>query len=146
MSIYLNPNVALERLRTEWLVHGKIIVAFDIDSTVLPFHASEANDDYAPIHKLLRNLKGLGCILIAFTAAHESRWDGIKQKLSDIGIVYDYFNQSPPTIPGVVRTGKVYANAYLDDRAGLCEMYSILNQLVAEKALQQALNYQYGTI
>lgn len=136
MSRYLNPLEALNRLRNEWAKYGSIIVAFDVDSTVIPFHQGEYVDDYEPIRKLLRDLKHLGCTLIAFTAAEESRWDKIKAELELINVPYDYFNISPPSIPNIVERGKVYANIYLDDRAGLHETFSHLRQLVLEQKLE----------
>ena len=133
MSRYLNPLEALNRLRNEWAKYGSIIVAFDVDSTVLPFHQSEYKDDYEPIRQLLRDLKLLGCTLIAFTAAEEGRWDKIKEQLDTIKVPYDYFNESPETIPHIVKMGKVYANAYLDDRGGMYELFMMLTILVLEE-------------
>jgi hypothetical protein len=144
MSRYLNPNAALERLRDEWQKHGKLIIAFDVDSTVIPFHDYEKDDDYEPIRQLLRNLKELGCILICFTAAHSKRWVDIIAKLKQYNIPFDEFNSSPKFIPDVSLTGKVYANAYLDDRAGLYEVYNALNQLVIERKLQKFNNFLNG--
>ena len=119
MSRFLSFDTTYNRLKEEWLKYGKIIVAYDVDSTVLPFHEHEANDDYSIIHKLIHELHELNCTLIVFTAAEENRWDAIKEKLKKIGLPYHYFNQSPPEIPGLVANGKVYANIYLDDRASL---------------------------
>jgi hypothetical protein len=138
MSRYLNPHVARERLRDEWNKYGSLIVAYDVDSTVLPYHATEADDNYEPIRQLLKDLQALGCTLIAFTAASEDRWHLIKDELTRLGISFDYFNESPDNIPGVVRRGKVYANAYLDDRAGLNEVFTALFWLVAEKKKEAA--------
>lgn len=144
MSRYLNPNVALERLRNEWKKHGKLIVAFDVDSTVLPFHPDEREDNYEPIRQLLRDLHELGCTLICFTAASSKRWPDIIAQLAVIDVPFDKFNSTPSYIPDVSVTGKVYANAYLDDRAGLFETYSHLNQLVLEKRLEKATNFFEG--
>lgn len=119
MSRYTNFDIAYKRLSDEFDKYGNIIVAFDVDSTVLPFHADEADEDYSDIRMLIRSLYALGFTLIVFTAANESRWDEIKEKLKEISSKYHYFNESPPNIPGVSKTGKVYANIYLDDRAGL---------------------------
>ena len=132
MSRYLSAENAYNRLREEWIRHGKIIVAYDVDSTVLPFHEHELNDDYSVIHNLLKELNELNCTLIVFTAAAEERWDGIKEKLAALNLPYNYFNQSPPEIPGLVSKGKVYANIYLDDRAGLHATVEMLGRLLNE--------------
>lgn len=132
MSQYLNPNTALERLRNEWAKHGSLIIAFDVDSTVLPFHTNEYKYDYEPVRELLRRANTLGCTLIVFTASMESRWEEIKEQLKAAKIPWHYFNKSPDYITGIGQFGKVYANIYLDDRAGLYEAYTILNQLITE--------------
>jgi len=132
MSRYLSVDTTYNRLKEEWLKYGKIIVAYDVDSTVLPFHGHEADDDYSIIHKLISELHELNCTLIVFTAAEENRWDDIKEKLKKIDLPYHYFNQSPPEISGLVAKGKVYANIYLDDRASLYASVELLQKLINE--------------
>jgi hypothetical protein len=132
MSRYLNKETTYNRLKDEWLKYGKIIVAYDVDSTVIPFHDYERQDDYSILHDLIRTLYELDCTLIVFTAAEEARWDDIKSKLKDIDLPYHYFNQSPPGIPGLVEKGKVYANIYLDDRASLYASVELLKDLINE--------------
>jgi type I restriction-modification system DNA methylase subunit len=148
MSQYLNPNIALERLRNEWAKYGKLIIAFDVDSTIMPFHQNEYKYDYEPVRQLLRDLRELGCILIVFTASPESRWNKIKEELENADVPWDYFNITPKTIKeGEEFVGqgiKVYANAYLDDRAGLHEVYSHLTQLVLERKLEQMNDFTKG--
>lgn len=130
MSRYLNKETTYNRLKDEWLKHGKIIVAYDVDSTVLPFHDYEKEDDYSILHNLIKALYELKCTLIVFTAAEESRWEDIKIKLKKSELPYHYFNQSPPEIPGLVAKGKVYANIYLDDRASLYASVELLQKLI----------------
>lgn len=133
MSRYTNFDIAYKRLSDEFDKYGNIIVAFDVDSTVLPFHPDEKPEEYDEIRSLLAHLYIKGCTLIVFTAANESRWDEIKEKLNKINIKYHYFNESPPNIPGISKTGKVYANIYLDDRAGLDSTVKMLKKLIKEK-------------
>ena len=137
MSRYLSFDTTYNRLREEWLKYGKIIVAYDVDSTVLPFHEHEANDDYTIVHELIHELHDLNCTLIVFTAAEENRWGGIKEKLKRINLPYHYFNQSPPEIPGLVAKGKVYANIYLDDRASLYASVELLQKLINDIKTKQ---------
>lgn len=132
MSRYLNKETTFNRLKEEWLKYGKIIVAYDVDSTVLPFHDFEQEDDYSEIHQLIRELYQLDCTLIVFTAAEESRWDDIKEKLQNAALPYHLFNESPPHIPGLVKQGKVYANIYLDDRASLYASVELLQKLITQ--------------
>lgn len=144
MSKYLDPNNALERLRNEWAKHNRLIIAFDFDSTVMPFHQNEYKFDYEPVRDLLRELKKEGCILICFTASQPARHDEIKEQLKTIKVPYDYFNESPDFIEGIGQTGKVYANAYLDDRAGLYEVFSALSHLLLERRVEKANGFFHG--
>lgn len=137
MSIYLDPNKALQRLRDDWNKHGSIIVAVDYDSTLVPYLPHENGGPFHLVHQLVRTLKEMGCTIIIFTASAQDRWDDIKHNLTYLNIKYDLFNESPAHIPNIGKNGKVYANAYLDDRAGLYEVYTMLTQLVAEKRLEQ---------
>ena len=138
MSRYLNADNAYNRLKEEWQKYGKIIIAYDVDSTVLPFHDYEKEDDYSIVHDLIKELHKLNCTLIVFTAAEESRWDVIKEKLKTIDLPYHYFNQSPPEIPGLVKNGKVYANIYLDDRASLYASVELLQKLINDIKTKQS--------
>lgn len=135
--MYLNPHKALQRLRNDWNEHGKLIVAVDYDSTLVPYLAEEVNYEYDfhSVRDLVRELSQMGCIIIIFTASDEKRHDGIKQALKMLNIKWDLFNESPEYIPNIGKTGKVYANAYLDDRAGLSEVFGHLTTLVAERKL-----------
>lgn len=135
MSMYLNPLNALKRLRDDWAKHGKLIVAVDFDSTLWPYLDEEWKhmSKFAEVWKLVQDLHSLGCTIIIFTASEISRHDDIKEQLAKRAIPWDLFNESPSYIPNIGRTGKVYANAYLDDRAGLSEVFGHLSQLVIEK-------------
>jgi hypothetical protein len=136
MSYYLNPNNAIQRLRNDWSKHGRLIIAVDFDSTLVPYMDYEKESDFHEIRQLVRDLKSAGCIIIIFTASSEDRWEQVKKDLNDINISWDYFNQSPPNIPNIGQNGKVYANAYLDDRAGLYEVFNALKIVLTEKKLQ----------
>lgn len=145
MSYYLNTNNALARLRNDWYRHGSLIVAVDFDSTLVPYMEYEKTSSFEPIRSLVRDLKTWGCTIIIFTASAEDRHDDIKQQLVDMNIQWDLFNESPANIPNIGKTGKVYANAYLDDRAGLTEVYTNLRQLLLEKELELRTK-QVGTL
>lgn len=141
--MYLNPHNALQRLRNDWNEHGKLIVAVDYDSTLMPYLPEEYayKEQFEEVRQLVRELSTMGCIIIIFTASDESRHGNIKASLKAMNIKWDLFNESPEYIPNIGKTGKVYANAYLDDRAGLSEVFGHLTILVAEKKLE---NMQKG--
>jgi hypothetical protein len=133
MSYYLDPNKAVDRLRKEWEIHGGLIIAVDVDSTLIPYQQHEWDADFTAIHNLIKGCKTYGCTIIIFTAAAEERHENMKQAIAKLGIEWDYFNESPPYIKEVGKTGKVYANVFLDDRAGLCETFNALSFLLAER-------------
>jgi len=133
MSLYLDPNKLTERLRKEWNEYGGLIIAVDFDSTLIPYWPDENEADFESIHQLIRDCKLYGCTIIINTAAKEDRIEKIKDELLDLHIVWDYFNESPPYIKDIGKGGKVYANVYLDDRAGLYQVFITLQQLVLER-------------
>ncbi len=135
MSYYLNPEHATQRLREEWDKYGGLILAVDYDSTLIPFHIHEENADFERVRQLVRDCKKMGCIIVINTGSERERWEGIKEDLKEMEIPWDYFNETPHHIKNIGRDGKVYANAYLDDRAGLWEVVISLEALLAERTL-----------
>lgn len=130
MSYYLNYNTALERLRREWREHNGLIVAVDFDSTLCPYRPYEVNVDSDLIRSLVRELHHYGCTIIIWTAAEDERHESIKEWLKKNNIPFDHFNEDSPKTK--YKSRKVYANAFLDDRAGLLQMYTTLSQLLTE--------------
>lgn len=144
MSYYLDPNKLTDRLRKEWEIHGGLIIAVDYDSTLIPYWEDEKGADFEGIRQLIRNCKAYGCTIIINTAAAESRIDTIKKELEEIHIHWDYFNESPPYIKDIGKGSKVYANVYLDDRAGLHQVYTTLQLLLLERKYDAACaNVEY---
>jgi DNA-binding LacI/PurR family transcriptional regulator len=141
MSYYLNPNNALDRLRNDWNKHGSLIVAVDFDSTIYPYQYHEG-DDFEAIRQLVRDLYSLGCTIIIWTASEEERHASIKYLLKQVEIPYHHFNENSPNVKFTGR--KIYANAYLDDRAGLYEVFNHLNTLVTEKKLAKLKGFFEG--
>jgi hypothetical protein len=141
MSYYLNPLNALNRLREEWNKHNGLIVAVDFDSTLKAHKDHEVSDAViwvnVKIANLVRDLHSLGCTIVIWTAAKEARHNEIKEWLEYNRIPYHYFNEDVIGIK--YQTRKLYANVFLDDRAGLYEVYTMLTQLVTEKKLEAEL-------
>lgn len=133
MSYYLNPVNFENRLRAEWEVHGGLIIAVDVDSTLIPFWEEEKPYDSEAIRQLVRDCKANGCTIIINTAAREERLEQMKIDLRNYNIPWDYFNESPPFIKDIGKGAKVYANAYLDDRGGLYQVYNTLRTLLYER-------------
>jgi len=142
MSYYLNPNNTINRLRREWNLHKHLIIAVDFDSTIHPYKDFEIAQDSEKIRNLIRELYNEGCTIIIWTAATPDRIDRVKQQLSTYNIKYHYFNENALDVNFAER--KVYANAYLDDRAGLYETYTALNTLLIERKYEKVNSYFHG--
>ncbi len=138
---YLDFETALERLIEEYLEHGKIIVAYDFDDTVCtytkgnpePTHLRKANEE---ICQLLRDLREYATFIVWTCRSdnEESQWGDVgsplqaaKRWLNDHDVPYDLVNED-----GKVAYGgrKIYANIFLDDRAGLATSYEMLKEFL----------------
>lgn len=126
MDKYLKPNSAFERLWAEYKKHNSLIVAVDFDDTIFDFHKSGAT--YHRVIELVRDLKSIGCYIIIWTGNEDTAF--IHRYCQDNNIPYDSINEQAPFVRDTAR--KIYANVYIDDRAGLSQVYSDLTRLVNE--------------
>lgn len=147
MNKYLDFEKAMQRLMDEYKEHGKIIVAYDFDDTVCtytkgnpePTYLRKANEE---ICQLLRDLRDYATFIVWTCRSdnEESQWGDVgspleaaKKWLDEHEVPYDFVNED-----GHVKYGgrKIYANIFLDDRAGLATSYEILKEFLkrAEKA------------
>jgi len=131
MDKYLKPNSAYERLWAEYNKYGSLIVAVDFDDTVYDFH--KEGNSYEMVMQLVRDLKEINCYIVIWTG--NQNIDFIKDYLSEHNIPYDSINDEAPVSKKLLGDNiprKVYANVYLDDRAGLEQVYNDLTKLVNE--------------
>jgi hypothetical protein len=140
-------NKYSQRLLEEWKQHGKIIIAVDYDDTISPWRLHKEDDIYQTgIVDKLRVAKETGAYIVAFTACNEDRYPEIKQRFESLKIELDSINQNPINLPYGNQT-KIYANIFLDDRAGLDQALSDLSDAMYEyrayKASQAAFNNQF---
>jgi hydroxymethylpyrimidine pyrophosphatase-like HAD family hydrolase len=124
MDYYLNSGNSSVRLLDEYNKYGTLVVAFDFDDTVYDFHGKGRM--YTDVITLLQNLKSINCYLICWTGNANDVF--VKSYLDENQIPFDAINENPPFYKSLSR--KVYANAYLDDRAGLRQVYDELNNIV----------------
>lgn len=124
MDFYLNLENSSNRLVDEYNKYGTLVVAFDFDDTVYDFHKN--GRIYSNVIKLLQELKAINCYLICWTGQEDLQF--VKTFLIENNIPFDLINENPPfhKLP----SKKVYANVYLDDRAGLKQVFDELNNLV----------------
>ncbi|WP_422089226.1 hypothetical protein [Tenacibaculum ovolyticum] len=113
------------RLKTDYITHKSLFVAFDYDNTVFDYH--NIGIDFTTIIKLLQDCKSLGFTMILFTANEGTDLDRVKVDLENRKIPYDLINENP-----LMNTRKPYYNILLDDRSGLKEAYANLKRLIDE--------------
>lgn len=124
MDFYLDLENSSKRLIDEYNKYGTLVVAYDFDDTVYDFH--KKGRIYNDVINLLRELKAINCYLICWTGQEDVEF--VSSYLTENKIPFDVCNENPPFHTSTSR--KVYANTYLDDRAGLHQVYNELKNLV----------------
>ena len=129
MDNYLQPNSSYKRLCEEYEKYGSLIVAVDFDDTVYDFH--KKGHTYDKVVQLIRDLKSLNCFIIIWTGCIDE--EKVSTYLKENNIPYDTINDEAPVTKKQLNNclpRKVYANVYIDDRAGLIQVYEELTNLV----------------
>ena len=129
MDKYLQPNSAYERLWTEYNKYGSLICAIDFDDTLYDFH--KVGNSYEMLRQLVRDLKEIGCYIIIWTGNQNTVF--VSNFLVENNIPFDSINDEAPISKKLLNgkfPRKVYANVYIDDRAGLFQVYQDLTSLV----------------
>lgn len=124
---YLDKEKSYKRLKEEFEAHKKLIIAYDLDSTVFDYHNTGAS--YEMVKDLIRKYKEYAYFIV-FTSSEPDRYDEIESILQKENLPYDFINDDVPFIPFKGR--KVYYNILLDDRAGLNQTYYELLRLYNE--------------
>jgi hypothetical protein len=127
MKAYFDKNPEsipyLDRLVREWEQHGKIIIACDFDDTIRHWGSEGFNPKR--VLEVLKVAKETGAYIVIFTASDPERYTEIEHYCQDLGLEIDTINKNPINLP-YGNSGKVYANIFIDDRAGLNEALNIL--------------------
>jgi len=122
-----------QRLLQEWQQHGKIILGVDFDDTIYPWKF-RGKEDYAEFDKtiqLLRTAHETGAYIVIFTQCDPNRYKEIEEYCEKIKLPVDTINITPFEIPeGYGKNGKIYANLFIDDRAGLTEALITLERVM----------------
>lgn len=124
MDFYLDPANTYKRLEEEYLKYGKLIIAVDYDDTLYDFH--KEGRSYYDLMGLLRRWENYADIII-WTGNGEDKYQEIGAYLYENDVPFDGINCDSSIVSA---SRKIYANAYLDDRAGLAEMYAVLSILI----------------
>lgn len=120
-------------LEEAYIKHKKLIVAFDFDNTVFDYH--KKGIDFSKIINLLKECQDLDFILELFTS--ETSEDKLNWK---IRYCTETLGLNINQIKNTNDLSKVYANIYLDDKAGLYETFSRLKFLIEKIKLQSNVN------
>lgn len=104
--------------------HSRLIIAFDFDDTVYPF----SGDDTIcfEVRETLKWAQDQGHILICYTCRSEQ--EEVLQFCQGEGIYYDRFNENHLQLDG--QKGKVFYNIFLDDKCGLPQALSTLQEVL----------------
>lgn len=124
MDEYLIPNNSFLRLYKEYKQYKSLVIAYDFDNTVYDFH--KKGKAYTQVIWLLQKLKSMNCICICFTANEDEQFIRDYCKLWNIPL--DKLNENPDFFKS--ESKKIYYNAFLDDRAGLQQVFQELTLLV----------------
>jgi hypothetical protein len=122
---YKSIEKYINRLLEEWKQHGKIIIAVDWDDTLYPWRLHK-EEDMKATWDLLKECKATGAYIVIFTACNTDRFKDIESYTKGKGLDIDSINTNPITLP-YGNHSKVYANIFLDDRAGLNQSLEILS-------------------
>lgn len=124
-------NFYTNRLVTEWLKNGKIIIACDLDDTIIPYN-EEIKDNCKKVVDLILECQKEGIIFLINTARSEYQLVKAKEQVEELGIVVHGVNKMHPEWDkpyGI--NGKLYANIFLDDRGGIGCCYDTLSNALA---------------
>jgi MoaA/NifB/PqqE/SkfB family radical SAM enzyme len=120
-------NFYTNRLVTEWLKNGKIIIACDLDDTIIPYN-EEIKDNCKKMVDLILECQKEGIIFLINTARNKHQLIKAKEQVEELGIVVHGVNEMHPEWDKTYGlNGKLYANIFLDDRGGFWDSYETLS-------------------
>lgn len=123
-DFYLQEGNSYNRLEEEFKKYGKLIFCVDYDDTIYDFH--KKGRVYDDVINLLHRWEDYSDVII-FTGNGEEKYDEIKEYLDLHKIKYVGIN-----CDSIIKVNgrKTYANCYIDDRAGLIQVYNELSRLI----------------
>ena len=115
----------VDRLTREWKQHKNIIIGVDFDDTISPWGLNTTQECNWVIEKL-KTYQQQGAYITINTACNEDRFKEISDFCDQNGLMITGINKNHIELP-YGRTGKIQANVYIDDRAGIFETIDILD-------------------
>jgi len=141
----ITSTAQIERLVEEWILHKNIIIAVDYDDTIYPWKYATPKDCDEVIDAL-KSAQVTGAYIVIFTACREDRYNEIKEYCKSKGLEINSINQNPIELP-YGNQNKIYANIFIDDRAGLEKSLDILNRanfiIRGKKEVENALTQRF---
>jgi MoaA/NifB/PqqE/SkfB family radical SAM enzyme len=121
----------INRLATEWLKNGKLIIGCDLDDTIIPYN-EELRDHCKKVVDLILECQDEGIIFLINTARSDSQLEKAKEQVEELGIKVHGINQMHPEWDKPYGlNGKIYANIFLDDRGGIKTAYWDLSEALS---------------
>lgn len=115
------------KLIDQYKKYGKLIIAVDFDDTVFPYSGDVDCGILRSCQDCVRKANAQGHDVILFTCRDDQRIPSQYFHFNEMR--YDYFNESP--VKDIdTGLGKIYYNILLDDKAGLLESLSTLQQVL----------------
>jgi hypothetical protein len=142
MIVY-HKDFFINRLVKEWLNHERLIIACDLDDTIIPYNP-ELTDSCHHTVELIKDCQQEGIWFVINTARKRSQLVDSVGQVESLGIKVDSVNEMPFTwdLPIGV-SGKVYANIFLDDRGGLeCTKHQLRKALEIVKQVREQQRIQ----
>jgi len=139
----LNLDKYTRRLVNEWNQHGKIVIAVDYDDTISPWRWSK--EDLQDTINLVKECAIIGAYIVIFTSCSPDRYEEITRYCRKNDIPIDAINQNPLQLP-YGNDNKIYANIFLDDRAGLEGAKKMLRTALYLQRAQKFANTHYDEI
>lgn len=124
-----------KRLIDEWNQHQNIIIAVDYDDTLSPWklNSEEFIKLYDRVWKLIKECDITGAFIVCHTACNPDRYDEIRNDFYRHGIDDVFINKTPVSLPYGKEGSKIYAQIFLDDRAGLLQSIEILEDALYKR-------------
>lgn len=126
----VEKNKYSERLLEEWKTHKMIIIGVDFDDTLKNWKLGD-HDTIDRTLDLVRKCQATGAYITIFTACNEDRYDEIHRYCESHQIKVNSINKNPIQLQ-YGNNSKIYANIFLDDRAGINEALTTLETALYE--------------
>ena len=126
-----HANFYTNRLVKEWLKNGKIIIACDLDDTIIPYN-EEIKENCKKMVDLILECQEQGIYFLINTARSKEQLKQAKQQVESLGIEIHGINEMHQEWDKPYGlNGKLYANIFLDDRGGFWVTYWTLSNALS---------------